>query len=126
MKKLKNIFLISSFVLTLISCGEKDEHGSDSSSSDTTATTSSNSLSAPSSVSATLGYYQVTLDWTTVSGASSYKVYWGSSTGISSSSTAITGITDSNYTHTSLDNGTTEQQNMAYNIPEEKGYNKIS
>ena len=107
MKKLINIFLISSFVITLISCGEKDEHGSDSSSSDTTATTSGNSLSAPSSVSATLGYYQVTLDWATVSGASSYTVYWGSSTGISSSSTAITGITDNNYTHTSLDNGTT-------------------
>jgi hypothetical protein len=33
-------------------------------------------------------------------------VYWGSSTGITSSSTAITGITDDNYTHTGLDNGT--------------------
>ena len=29
-----------------------------------------------------------------------------------------------NSVFTSLDNGTTEQQNMAYNIPEEKGYNK--
>ena len=113
MKKLINIFLISSFVLTLISCGEKDEHGSDSSSSDTTATTSSNSLSAPSSVSATLGYYQVELDWTAVSGASSYTVYWGSSTGISSSSTAITGITEDNYTHSGRDNGTTYYYKVA-------------
>lgn len=108
MKKILYILLISCFSLTIISCGEKDEHTSSSSSSDTTTTTADNSttLSAPSDVSATLGYYQVALDWTAVSGASSYTVFWGSSTGISSSSTAITGITDDNYTHTGLDNGT--------------------
>ena len=103
MKKLKNIFLISCFSLTIISCGEKDEN----SSSSTAATTDNTTLSAPSDVSATLGYYQVALDWTAVSGASSYTVFWGSSTGISSSSTAITGITDDNYTHSGRDNGTT-------------------
>jgi len=48
-----------------------------------------------------------------VSGASSYTLYWGSSTGISSSSTAITGITDDNYTHTGLDNGTTYYYKVA-------------
>jgi len=103
MKMLKNIFLISCFSLTIISCGEKDEN----SSSSTAATTDNTTLSAPSDVSATLGYYQVALDWTAVSGASSYTVFWGSSTGISSSSTAITGITDDNYTHSGRDNGTT-------------------
>jgi hypothetical protein len=40
-------------------------------------------------------------------------VYWGSSTGITSSSTAITGITDDNYTHTGLDNGTTYYYKVA-------------
>jgi len=108
MKILINIFLISCFCLTIISCGEKDEHATSSSSSDTTTTTVDNNttLSAPSDFSATLGYYQVALDWTAVSGATSYTVYWDNSTGISSSSTAITGITDDNYTHTGLDNGT--------------------
>ena len=114
MEKLIYILLISSFGLTIISCGEKDEHGSSSSSSDTTAATSDNTtLSAPSDLSATLGYYQVALDWTAVSGASSYTVYWDNATGISSSSTAITGITDDNYTHTGLDNGTTYYYKVA-------------
>ena len=93
----------------MISCGEKDEN----SSSSTAATTDNTTLSAPSGVTATLGYYQVAIDWTAVSGASSYTVYWGSSTGISSSSTAITGITDDNYTHSGRDNGTTYYYKVA-------------
>ena len=100
MSKILHIILTSLFSLTVISCAEKEESSSSSSSSGTTI------LSAPSDFTATLGYYQVALDWTAVSGASSYTVYWGSSTGITSSSTAITGITDDNYTHTGLDNGT--------------------
>ncbi len=100
MSKILHIILTSLFSLTVISCAEKEESSSSSSSSGTTI------LSAPSDFTATLGYYQVALDWTAVSGASSYTVYWGSSTGITSSSTAITGITDDNYTHSSLDNGT--------------------
>ena len=106
MKKLINIFLISCFSLTIISCGENDENSSSSTAATTDNTTDNTTLSAPSGVNATLGYYKVAIDWTAVSGASSYTVYWGSSTGISSSSTAITGITEDNYTHTSLDNGT--------------------
>ena len=114
MKKLIYILLISCFSLTIISCGEKDEHSSSSSSSGTTAATTDNTtLSAPSSVSATLGYYKVALDWSAVSGASSYTVYWGNSTGVSSSSTAITGITDDNYTHSGRDNGTTYYYKVA-------------
>ena len=100
MSKILHIILISLFSLTVISCAEKDETSSSSSSSGTTI------LSAPSDFTATLGYYQVALDWTAVSGASSYTVYWDNATGVSSSSTAITGITDDNYTHTGLDNGT--------------------
>ena len=115
MKKLIYILLISCFSLNIISCGEKDEHTSSSSSSDTTTTTADNTttLSAPSDFKVTVGYYQVALDWTAVSGASSYTVYWGSSTGISSSSTTITGITDDNYTHSGRDNGTTYYYKVA-------------
>ena len=107
MKDIFRILLLSLLSFTVISCGEKEESSSSSSSSGTTT------LSAPSGVSAKLGYYQVAVDWTAVSGASSYTVYWGSSTGITSSSTAITGITDDNYTHTGLDNGTTYYYKVA-------------
>ncbi len=107
MKKLIYILLISCFSLTIISCGEKDENSSSSTAATTDNTTdNTTTLSAPSDFTATLGYYQVALDWTAVSGASSYTVYWDNATGVSSSSTAITGITDDNYTHTGLDNGT--------------------
>ena len=91
------IVLITGISVLIGACATDD----DSSTASTAST-----LSAPSGVTANLGYYEVALDWTAVSGASSYTVYWGSSTGISSSSTAITGITDDNYTHTGLDNGT--------------------
>ena len=94
--------LIGAIMALLGSCGKSDD-----------ATTATSALSAPSGVSATLGYYQVAVEWTAVSGASSYTVYWGSSTGITSSSTAITGITDDNYTHTGLDNGTTYYYKVA-------------
>ena len=94
--------LIGAIIALLGSCGKSDD-----------APTATSALSAPSGVSATLGYYQVAVEWTAVSGASSYTVYWGSSTGITSSSTAITGITDDNYTHTGLDNGTTYYYKVA-------------
>ena len=103
MKKILYLLtLISSIVVLIGSCGKKDE-----------TTTSTSTLSAPTGPSADLGWHQVAVDWTAVSGASSYTVYWGTSTGISSSSTAITGITDDNYTHTGLDNGTTYYYKVA-------------
>jgi len=95
--------LIVGTVVLLGSCAKKDDS--------TAATTST--LSAPSGVTATLGWHQVAVDWTAVSGASSYTVYWHNATGVSSSSTAITGITDDNYTHSSLDNGTTYYYKVA-------------
>ena len=98
MNKVLYIILISLFGLIIISCSdEKDE---------STSTTTS-TLDPPTTATATGGYYQVELDWSDVSGATGYTIYWSTSTGVSSSSTAITGITDSNYTHTGLDDGTT-------------------
>lgn len=95
--------LIVGIVALIGSCAKKDD----------STTAAATTLSVPSGVSATLGWHQVAVDWTAVSGASSYTVYWGSSTGITSSSTAITGITDDNYTHTGLDNGTTYYYKVA-------------
>ena len=98
---MKNVFfilLILIFSLTIISCAKKD---------------SSTTLSAPSGLTATGGASQVTLDWTAVSGASSYTVYWDNTTGVSSSSTAITSVSTDDYTHSSLDNGTTNYYKVA-------------
>jgi hypothetical protein len=103
MKKLLFWIVLIVAVALIGSCAKKDD----------STTTAATTLSAPSGVSATLGWHQVAVDWTAVSGASSYTVYWGSSTGITSSSTAITGITDDNYTHTGLDNGTTYYYKVA-------------
>ena len=90
------IVLISGILVLIGSCASDDE----------TSSTTTSTLSAPSDVTATLGWHQVAVDWTAISGASSYTVYWDNATAVSSSSTAITGITDDNYTHTGLDNGT--------------------
>ena len=88
--------LIVGIVALVGSCAKKDE-------SSTTTTT----LDPPATGTATAGWHQVELDWSAVSGATSYTVFWDTSSGVTTSSTAITGITDSNYTHTGLDNGTT-------------------
>jgi len=98
---MKNIYiiLILIFSFTIISCAKKDE------STDTTTTTTTTTLSAPSGLTATGTAGQVSLDWSAVTSASSYTVYWDNATGISSSSTAITSVSTDNYTHSSLDNG---------------------
>jgi len=103
-------FLIVSIALLVSSCAEEEEEYSTSS---TDNTSSSTTLSAPSDLSATGSSGQVTLDWTALSGASSYTVYWDNNTGVSSSGTAITSISTDNYTHSGLDNGTTYYYKVA-------------
>ena len=102
-------------VLTLLlgACGEKKEEHADSEGSDNGGTDTATTLSAPTNFSVTAGDSKVTLAWVAVSGASSYTVYWGTSTGISSSSTAITSISTDNYTHSSLTNDTTYYYKVA-------------
>jgi hypothetical protein len=107
MKKFLYIILVSFFSLTIISCAEKEE------STVTVTFTGTTTLSDPSGLTATGGASQVALDWTAVSGAISYTVYWDNSTGVSSSSTAITSVSTDNYTHSSLDNGTTYYYKVA-------------
>ena len=62
-------------------------------------------LSAPDNLSASGENNTITLTWNSVSGATSYTLYWDNVSGIDSSDTAITSITNDNYTHSSLDNG---------------------
>ena len=102
MKQLLFWMVLIVAVALLGSCAKKD---------DSTATPAS-TLDPPTCPSdntdcITAGWHQNAMDWNAVSGATSYTIYWSTSTGVSSSSTAITGITDDNYTHTGLDNGTT-------------------
>jgi fibronectin type 3 domain-containing protein len=62
---------------------------------------------APAGVSATAGNGQVTLSWSAVTGATSYNLYFSTSTGVTKTTgTKITGVT-SPYTHTGRTNGTT-------------------
>ena len=106
MKKIIFVLLIFFLGLTIISCGEKEEYESWEKKGHTP-------LSSPSDLTATGAAGQVTLDWTAVSGANSYTLYWDNSTGVSSSSTAITSINTDNFTHSSLDNGTTYYYKVA-------------
>lgn len=63
--------------------------------------------SAPGGVAASAGNAQVTVSWGAVSGATSYNVYWATSSGVlKSTGTKITGASNP-HTHTGLTNGTT-------------------
>jgi Tol biopolymer transport system component len=63
--------------------------------------------SAPSNVSTTSGNTQAVISWSPVAGATSYNIYWSTTSGVTKTSgTKITGAT-SPYSHTGLTNGTT-------------------
>lgn len=87
--------IISLFVLFLAGCG------------DTKTPTTTTAPSAPTGVSATAGNGQVTISWTAVSGATSYNIYWSTTTGVTKSNGTKISSATSPYTHTGLTNGTT-------------------
>ena len=62
--------------------------------------------SAPTSLTATAGSGQVSLNWTASPGASSYNIYRGTSSGGESSTAVATGVTGTSYNNTGLTNGT--------------------
>jgi fibronectin type 3 domain-containing protein len=77
-------------------------------------------LPAADNLSASGANNTVTLTWNTVSGATSYTLYWDNVSGIDSSDTAITSInintdntTHDNYTHSNMDNGSTYYYKVA-------------
>jgi lysophospholipase L1-like esterase len=61
---------------------------------------------APAGMAASPGNAQVGLSWTASSGATSYNVYRGTSSGGESTTAIATGITTTSYTNTGLSNGT--------------------
>ncbi len=63
---------------------------------------------APVNVTAIAGNNQVTITWDAIPGATSYNIYWLTTTGVTKTTgTQISGITYSSYTYTGLINGTT-------------------
>jgi len=62
-------------------------------------------LPAPYNLSASGANNTITLTWNSVSGASSYILYWDNVSGIDSSDNPINVFTNDNYTHSNMDNG---------------------
>ncbi len=67
---------------------------------------------APENPSASAGNAEVTVSWNAVTGASSYNLYWGTSTDITSASNRESGVT-SPFTHSGRANGTTYSYRIA-------------
>ena len=91
-------------VTTVHSGGESDESSEVSATPSAVGTTPS----APTNVIATTGDEQVTISWDSVSGATSYNIYWATWSGVSKTDYEgkIADISTTSYTHTGLTNGT--------------------
>ena len=62
---------------------------------------------APTNLAAMAGNAQVSFTWTASAGATSYNLYWSTTTGVTpANGTKISGISSSSYTQTDLTNGT--------------------
>jgi uncharacterized protein (DUF1800 family)/fibronectin type 3 domain-containing protein len=62
--------------------------------------------SAPTGLTATPGNTQITLSWTAGTGAATYNLYVGNTTGAQATTPVATGITATTFLHTGLTNGT--------------------
>ena len=99
--------------LTRVTTGVKDTAGNAMSSQYETSSGFATLLPAPDNFSASASNNTITLTWNSVSGATSYTLYWDNVSGIDSSDTAITSITNDNYTHSNMDNGSTYYYKVA-------------
>ena len=90
---------------TRVTTGVKDTAGNALSSQYETSSGFTTLLPAPDNLSASGANNTIILTWNSVSGATSYTLYWDNVSGIDSSDTAITSITNDNYTHSNMDNG---------------------
>lgn len=79
-------------------------NGTSGLSNEASATPQGTAPAAPTGLVATAGNAQVSLTWTASSGATSYNVYRGTSSG--SETSIATGVTTTSYTNTGLTNGT--------------------
>ena len=113
MRHLQIILLIFLFSFVILSCGEKEEYESWEKHGYSPEVSSATPLPAPDNLSASGANNTITLTWNSVSGATSYTLYWDKSPGIDSTDTAITSITNDNYTHSNMDNGSTYYYKVA-------------
>jgi hypothetical protein len=98
---------------TRVTTGVKDAAGNEMSSQYETSSGFATLLPAPDNLSVSGANNTITLTWNSVSGATSYTLYWDNVSGIDSSDTAITSITNDNYTHSNMDNGSTYYYKVA-------------
>jgi hypothetical protein len=90
---------------TRVTTGVKDAAGNALSSQYETSSGFVTLLPAPDNLSASGANNTITLTWNSVSGATSYTLYWDNASGITSSDNVIDNITNDNYTHSNMDNG---------------------
>ncbi len=103
MKKLLLAVLFTIAVSFALGCAG----GGAGAASTVTTTNPGNAPAAPTGLIATSGNAQVSLSWIASSDAATYNVYYGNSSGVSTSSTSkVIGLTGTNYSVTSLTNGT--------------------
>jgi len=81
--------------------------GTSGMSNEASATPATGVPAAPTGLTATAGNSQVGLSWSASSGATSYNVYRGTTSGGESGTAIATGIATTSYTNTGLTNGTT-------------------
>ncbi|MGO8673184.1 MAG: choice-of-anchor tandem repeat GloVer-containing protein, partial [Capsulimonadaceae bacterium] len=84
-----------------------DGTGTSAASNEASATPWSGAPSAPTGLLATGGNAQVSLTWSSSTGATSYSVYMGTSSGNESATPVATGVTATAYTRTGLTNDST-------------------
>ena len=99
-------YLLSiSFGIIFVSCSKKDNVDSENK--------SLLLLPAPDNLSVSGANNTITLTWNSVNGASSYTLFWDNISSIDNTDTAITSITNDNYTHLNMDNGSTYYYKVA-------------
>ena len=104
------IIILTIFSILIISCSEKDDYSIET----LEKNGASNVLPAPENFSASGANNTIILTWRSVIGATSYTLFWDNISGIiDNSDTAITSITNDNYTHNNMDNGSTYYYRVA-------------
>tara|TARA_B100000700_G_scaffold284382_1_gene337556 strand:+ start:122 stop:967 length:846 start_codon:yes stop_codon:yes gene_type:complete len=93
--------LIFVFCFIIFSCSEKDEYKS----FEKYGASISSFTSIPDNFSVSSASNTATLSWNSVDDATSYTIFWNTLGEVDSNDSAITSITNNNYTHSNLENG---------------------
>ena len=95
------LVLISVFSFTIFSCSEKDDYKS----FEKYGANIIVSPTIPDNFSASGASNTVTLSWEKVEDAASYTIFWNTEGEVDANDNAITSITNDNYTHSNLEDG---------------------